>query len=109
MEAEREAAPRQNPTQRLFLGLGLALVLGFLPAAFYARGPGLSAVRASREQQVALSGKPATHDVTVAFYQLDDDVSRAFRRTAFVTLALWLGIGAAVGAGFARLTAGPRT
>jgi len=107
MEADRDRADPDSP-RRLFVGLFLSLLLGFLPAAFYARGPGMSAVRAARAEQVALSAKPATHDVTVAFYQLDDEVSRAFRRTALVTLALWLGIGGAVGGAFARLTAGQR-
>jgi len=94
----------EEPGRRLFAGVGLALALGFLPAAFYARGPGLARVRGLRAAQAALSDQPASHEVTAAFFQLEDEVGRAFRRDAWTTLALWLGTAAVIGSFYRRLT-----
>jgi len=94
----------EAPGRRLFLGVALALTLGFLPAAFYARGPGLAGVRALRAAQAALSDQAASHEVTAAFFGLEDDVGRAFHRDAWITLAIWLGTAGSIGGLYRRLT-----
>lgn len=94
----------EGPDRRLFLGVGFALALGFLPAAFYARGPGLARVRALRAAQAALSDQPASHELTATFFRLEDDVGRAFHRDAWTTLALWLGTAGLLGGLYRRLT-----
>jgi len=94
-----------DPTRRVFVGVGLALAVGFVPAALFARGPGMRRVRELRDAQAALSAQPATHEVTAAFFELEDEVDGAFRRDAALTLALWLGAAGAAGLVFRRVTA----
>jgi len=89
----------------VFVGLALALAVGFVPAALFARGPGMRRVRELRDSQAALSAQPATHEVTAAFFQLEDEVNGAFRRDAALTLGLWLAVAGAAGLVLRRVTA----
>jgi hypothetical protein len=83
---------RAKPAKRAFLGLVFALVLGFMPAAYYCFGPGAAKVREVRMAQELLSRKPGTEEVINEFNKLDGAVGdlhdRATRNTAIVWLAI---------------------
>jgi hypothetical protein len=83
---------RRKPAKRAFLGLLFALVLGFLPAAYYCFGPGSAEVRKVRTEQELLSRQPGTEEVLKRFDQLDGQVGdlhdQASRNAAIVWVAV---------------------
>ncbi|HEY0715519.1 MAG TPA: hypothetical protein VGF45_22750, partial [Polyangia bacterium] len=84
---------RGNPTKRAFLGFGFALLVGFLPAAYYAKNPGAAEVERLRAEQTELSKKPGTEAVLRRFDQIDDLVSASQSRAIRNTLFIWVDAG----------------
>ena len=83
---------RKKPANRALLGLGFSLVIGLLPASYYAFGPGASAAKQCRVEQEILSRQPGTEEILQRFDELDTQVAdhrdRALRNTAIVWLAV---------------------
>lgn len=112
VEGRRSANPsdgtrphlRDAPTKRAFAGFGLALVLGFAPAAYYAKNPGASEVERLRGEQKELSEKAGTEAVIRRFDQIDGLVSASQARTMRNTLFVWVAAGGLVMFGFYRAT-----
>jgi hypothetical protein len=95
---------RENPTKRAFLGFGFALVIGFLPAAYYAKNPGAAEVERLRDEQSELSKKPGTEAVLRRFDQIEDLVSASQSRAIRNTLFIWVAAGGLLMVGFYRAT-----
>jgi hypothetical protein len=83
---------RSKPAKRAFLGMLFALVIGFLPAAYYCFGPGAAEVRKVRVEQELLGRQPGTEEIIKRFDQLDRQVGdlhdQATRNTAIVWFAV---------------------
>jgi hypothetical protein len=84
--------------------LGVSLAIGFLPAAYYARGPAAEAVGRRRAEQARLGDRPATVASLAEFDRLDVEVASLETRARAVTAALWASVaaGAAVAYGLAQ-------
>ena len=84
--------------------LGVSLAIGFLPAAYYARGPAAEAVGRRRAEQARLGDRPATVASLAEFDRLDGEVSSLEIRARVVTAALWASVaaGAALAYGLAQ-------
>jgi hypothetical protein len=84
--------------------LGVSLAIGFLPAAYYARGPAAEAVGRRRAEQARLGDRPATVASLAEFDRLDAEVSSLETRARVVTAALWASVaaGAAMAYGLAQ-------
>jgi len=95
---------KNNPLRRAFWGVAVALLLGFVPAAYYARGPNRRELTALRAEQAALSEAPATKESLARFDALDAAVDRVHRRGAGRTLMIWLLAGGLTGLGWTGLT-----
>jgi hypothetical protein len=95
---------RDQPAKRAFIGLGVAFVLGFLPAAYYAFGPGASDARELRVRQELLSRQPGTEDVLRQFDDLDDQVTRSRDRSLRNIALVWAATTAAAMAGWYKVT-----
>ena len=87
---------RESPTRRAFMGLFLALAIGFLPAVFYALGPGAEDVESLRGEQQVLSRSVGTTANLERFDTLDAMVSSAHLANARNTLLVWAGVGGLV-------------
>ena len=98
-------ASNLSPAKRAFMGLALALFIGFAPAAFYTLGPVNSGVLRLRAEQTALSARPGTEDNLARFDQIEADVDRARSRGLRNTLMLWVGATGLLLAGWYRATA----
>ena len=96
-------APPDGAARRAFVGLAIALVVGFAPALYYARAVNGAEVRALRAEQAGLSAEPATRALLDRFDALDTAATQAHRRGAGRTLLIWLGVSGAVGLAWARL------
>ena len=81
---------RDNPPKRAFAGLGLALAVGFLPAAYWAKGPGAEPVARLRAEQSDLSQKAGTEEVLTRFDEIDTQVAAAGLRNMRNTLFIWV-------------------
>ena len=95
---------RDQPAKRAFIGLGVAFVLGFLPAAYYAFGPGAADARELRVRQELLSRQPGTEDVLRQFDDLDDQVTRTRDRSLRNIALVWAATTAAAMAGWYKVT-----
>lgn len=95
---------RDNPVRRAFWGLAVALLVGFIPAATYARAVNHRDLLALRAQQAALSALPATKESLARFDGLGQAVDEAHRRGAGRTLLIWMVVGAVTSLVWARLT-----
>jgi hypothetical protein len=95
---------RDQPARRAFIGLAIALVLGLLPAAYYAFGPGSADARELRVRQEVLSRQPGTEDILHQFDELDEQVSRARDRSLRNIALVWATTSAAAMAGWYKLT-----
>jgi hypothetical protein len=93
-----------SPVRRAFMGLALALLLGFVPTAYYARAANRGQLDALRAEQAGLSSKPATPDTLSRFDELDAQVQAAHRRGAGKALLIWIVVGGLTAAAWARLT-----
>ena len=97
-----------NPTKRAFAGLALALLIGFVPAAYYALGVCGGEVRAIRARQAALSTRPGGAGLDAELDRLDVTIDGVRRRGMRNTALVWLLVTAIAGAGFHRLAPAPR-
>jgi hypothetical protein len=93
-----------NPVKRAFLGLALALAIGFIPAAYHALGMGSREMRRLREEQEAVSHRPATEEIARRFEDLDAAVGDAKGRYMRNTGIIWIFISGGALAGWFRLT-----
>jgi hypothetical protein len=83
---------RSKPAKRAFLGLVFALVLGFMPAAYYCFGPGSAKVREVRMKQELLSRRPGTEEVIAEFKNLDGTVDDLHNQATRNTAIIWMAI-----------------
>jgi hypothetical protein len=97
-----------TPARRAFLGLAVALLLGFLPAVIYARTSVRNEISALRARQVEISTAPAERAAVAQaqFDDLDAAVNAVQRAGAGKTLLIWLAVTAATGAAWSRLFSG---
>jgi hypothetical protein len=95
---------RDHPAQRAFIGLAVAFILGLLPAAYYAFGPGTAEARELRVRQELLSRQPGTEDVIRQFEDLDEQVSRSRDRSLRNIALVWAATTAAAMAGWYKVT-----
>jgi hypothetical protein len=93
-----------SPARRAFLGLFLAMGLGFGGAAYYSYGPVATIVDRLRAEQTALSGRPGTQENLARFDQIDADVDRARSRGVRNSLILWVAASGVLLAGWYRAT-----
>lgn len=96
---------RTNPVKRAMVGLAVAVLIGLLPAAYYARGINGGEVRALRARQAELSTEVGSKAVTDEFDALDATIDQVRGRGLRRTMALWLAVSAVAGLAFARLSA----
>ncbi len=95
---------RDQPAKRAFIGLAVAFILGFLPAAYYAFGPGIAEARELRVRQELLSRQPETEDVLRQFDELDEQVTRSRERSLRNIALVWAATAAAAMAGWYKVT-----
>jgi hypothetical protein len=81
---------RSSPGRRALLGILFALVLGFAPAAYYARGPGAAEVNRLRAEQQHLSSGPGSEATMRRFDELEEQVLASRRKSMQFTLAVWV-------------------
>ena len=96
---------RRDPIKRALAGLGFALLIGFVPAAYYTYGVSGSEVERIRARQAELSQQAGTPPVLEEFGRLDGDVARVRRRGMIGSAVLWVLVSGLAGAGFFRLVA----
>jgi hypothetical protein len=89
-----------TPLKRAFLGLALALVVGFVPAAYQSLGVTGAQVRRIRARQLELSAQPGTKSVVDEFDRLEVAVSQA--RVRGLAQIIWVLVSGITGAGLAR-------
>ena len=95
---------RDQPAKRAFIGLAVAFVLGLLPAAYYAFGPGSADARELRVRQEVLSRQPGTEEILRQFDELDEQVSRSRDRSARNIALVWAATSMAGMAGWYKVT-----
>jgi len=95
-EAEAKVAHvgnlRSKPAKRAFMGLGLALILGFIPAAYYCFGPGSAKARELRVEQELLGRQPGTEQVIKQFDSIDLQVNEQHEAATRNTAIVWIAI-----------------
>ena len=79
-----------NPVKRAFIGIAIALVVGFIPAAYHALRVGSGDMRRIRAEQEVLSRKPATEEIVRQFEELDTSVGVSKSRSMRNTGLLWM-------------------
>jgi hypothetical protein len=87
---ETPGSLRSSPGRRALLGLLFALVLGFLPAAYYSRGPGSVEVNKLRDEQQQLSKGLGNETSMRRFDELEELVLASRRRSMQFTLVVWI-------------------
>jgi hypothetical protein len=90
--------------KRAFIGLAVALVVGFIPAAYHAFRVGAHDIHRLRDEQELLSRKPATEEIVRDFEELDRSVDSATNRATRTTGIVWLVMTGATLAGWYRVT-----
>jgi hypothetical protein len=95
---------RTNPAKRAFFGLAFALVLGFLPAAYYCFGPGATAARRLRVEQELLSRQTGTADNLRVFDDLNDQVLTSHERASRNTGIVWVAVAGVAMLGWYKIT-----
>lgn len=80
-----------------FLGLALALIVGFVPAAYYAKVVAVRPVERLRAEQVELSTQAATPATLARFDAIEAEIGRVISRSALRTLVIWLSVGGVAG------------
>jgi hypothetical protein len=94
----------EHPVRRAFFGLALALMLGFLPAAYYARSAVRRELTALRVKQAEISSLPATQASLAHFDELDGQVHAVQLGGATRTLLIWILVAGVTGAVWTKLT-----
>ena len=95
---------RDQPAKRAFIGLGVAVLLGLLPAAYYAFGPGAAEARELRVRQEVLSRQPGTEEILHQFDELDEQVNRSRDRSTRNIALVWAATSMAAMAGWYKVT-----
>jgi hypothetical protein len=95
---------RNQPAKRAFIGLAVAFLLGLLPAAYYAFGPGSADAREFRVRQEVLSRQPGTEEILHQFDELDEQVSRSRDRSLRNIALVWATTSIAAMAGWYKVT-----
>jgi hypothetical protein len=103
-ERFRIADFRGKPSRRAFWGLSFALVLGFLPAAYYCFGPGGTEAHHLRLEQEVLSRQTGTEDTLRVFDDLDLQVKAAHERSSRNTAVVWLAVTGVAMLGWYKVT-----
>jgi hypothetical protein len=99
-----KVASFDNGLKRAFAGLGLALVVGFIPAAYHAFRMGKRDIHRLRDEQEILSRKPATEELLQRFNELNTTVDNATDRATRTTGIVWLVVSGLTIAGWYRIT-----
>jgi hypothetical protein len=105
MEGRAAAGLNTDPVKRAFVGLAVAVLVGLVPAAYYAVGINGAEVKRLRARQAELSDQPGTKEITDEFDALDAGVSRARGRGLRNTLVLWVLVSGAAGFVWLKLAA----
>jgi hypothetical protein len=100
----RVANLRDQPAKRAFVGLAVAFILGFLPAIYYAFGPGAAEARELRVRQELLSRQPGTEDVIRQFDDLDEQVTRSRERSLRNIALVWAATSGVAMVGWYKVT-----
>jgi hypothetical protein len=95
---------RDHPAKRAFIGLAVAVLLGLLPAAYYAFGPGSADARELRVRQEVLSRQPGTDEIVHQFDELDEQVTRTRERSLRNIALVWAATSMAAMAGWYKVT-----
>ena len=95
---------RDQPAKRAFIGLAVAFLLGLLPAAYYAFGPGSADARELRVRQEVLSRQPGTEEILHQFDELDEQVNRSRDRSLRNIALVWATTSIAAMAGWYKVT-----
>lgn len=103
-DAFRIVDVRGKPARRAFLGLSFALVLGFLPAAYYCFGPGATEAHRLRLEQEVLSRQTGTEDNLRVFDDLDVQVKTSHERSTRNTAIVWLAVTGVAMLGWYKIT-----
>ena len=93
---------RRDPVKRALAGLAFALLVGFIPAAYYTYGVSGGQVVRLRARQAELSQQPGTPPVLEEFDRLDAAVARVRHRGMIGSAVLWVLVSGLAGAGFYR-------
>jgi hypothetical protein len=94
----------ENAAKRAFIGLALALVIGFIPAAYHAFRVGGRDIHRLRDEQEVLSRKPATEEIVARFEELNTTVDNASSRATRTTGIVWLVVSGLALFGWYRVT-----
>jgi hypothetical protein len=95
---------RDHPAKRAFIGLAVAVLLGLLPAAYYAFGPGSAEARELRVRQEVLARQPGTDEIVHQFDELDEQVTRTRERSLRNIALVWAATSMAAMAGWYKVT-----
>lgn len=95
---------RDDPVRRAFMGLALAVLVGFLPAAYHALKMGAGEVRMLRDEQEQLSKRVGTEEVLRRFDEVEDKVAQARSRAMRNTFVIWVLVSGGTLVGWYRLT-----
>jgi hypothetical protein len=79
----------ENASARAFVGIGIALLVGLMPAAFHAMRVGVRDLHRLRNEQELLSHRPASEDVVRRFDELEAEVSSSHSRAMRNTAIIW--------------------
>lgn len=93
-----------KPAKRAFMGLSFALVLGFLPAAYYCFGPGGTEAHHLRLEQEVLSRQTGTEANLRVFDDLDLQVKASHERATRNTAVVWLSVTGLAMLGWYKIT-----
>jgi hypothetical protein len=93
-----------NSIKRAFVGLAIALVVGFIPAAYHAFRIGAGDIHRLRTEQEILSRKPATEEIVQQFEQLNGAVDSATTHATRTTGVVWIVVTGLAMAGWYRVT-----
>ena len=93
-----------SPIKRAFLGLALAVVIGFIPAAYHAFRVGARDIHRLRDEQELLSRKPATEEIVQRFQELNTSVDNAASRATRTTGIVWFVVTGLALAGWYKVT-----
>jgi hypothetical protein len=93
-----------NPVKRAFIGLAIALAMGFIPAAYHALGMGSRALGRLRAEQEIVSRRPATEEIARRFEEFD--VTVAATKVSYMrnTGVIWVLVTSGALLGWYRLT-----
>lgn len=94
-----------DPVKRAFVGLAVAVLVGLVPAAYYAVGINGAEVKRLRARQAELSDQPGTKEITDEFDALDANVSQVRGRGVRNTLVVWLLVTGIAGFAWLKLAA----